>query len=619
MGEGEIRLIMPRCSSTKVKRLYPNLFTVDMPEEYDILIKNASIVNGTGAPAFRGALAVKEGQVAALGKVEGDIKADAETIIDGEGLVASPGFIDVHNHGDLSILYYPEAESFVRQGITTFVGGQCGNSPGPFGEYIGLPWVLSDLYVDLSPTLFNREWLIPRDLLNPRHKELFGWEIDWNTMGEFFQRVETKGLSPNFAPLVGQGDVRSLVMGTDFKREATTEEIHEMTVHVERAMEDGCIGISVGRDYDPGIYAGFDEFLACAKVAGKYGGIYASHCLSTGHRKSRKPGQFPPVKTEGLLEAIDIGRKTGISVQVSHLGAVFIVRPMGSEIMTEAAVKATLKMIDDAQKEGIDVSFDEIPNHSTGGIGGTPWLVSYLTPWLRITGSPWQLGEALRIEEFRDEIKEAIWAGMHYGLNPNVNEGWAKQRIIVECQHERFLEKTLAQIAVELRIDELDALFTVVSADPETKAIRKGGNEWVKLMFYQHPQAMIGIDTFGVNDKKISRHPPWGLPSENSYGGYPRYLRQAYRESGTLSLEEAIKKVTSFPATKFKLRGRGILAEGAHADIVLFNPETVTDKGDQLNPRQYPEGIEHVIVNGIHVVKGSSHTGARPGKILYRE
>jgi len=130
---------------------------------------------------------------------------------------------------------------------------------------------------------------------------------------------------------------------------------------------------------------------------------------------------------------------------------------------------------------------------------------------------------------------------------------------------------------------------------------------------------MIGIDTFGVNDKKISRHPPWGLPSENSYGGYPRYLRQAYRESGTLSLEEAIKKVTSFPATKFKLRGRGILAEGAHADIVLFNPETVTDKGDQLNPRQYPEGIEYVIVNGIHVVKGSAHTGARPGKILYRE
>ena len=227
-----------------------------MPEDYDILIKNTLIADGTGVPAFRGALAVKREYIAALGKVEGDLKVDAETIIDGEGLVACPGFIDVHNHGDLSILYYPEAESFVRQGITTFVGGQCGDSPGPFGEYIGLPWFLGDLYVDLAPTMYNRKWLIPRDVLNQRHKELFGWEIDWNTMGEFFEKVEAKGISPNFAPLVGQGDVRSLVLGPDFERKATKDEIAEMEVHVTKAMEDGCIGISVGRDYDPGIWAG---------------------------------------------------------------------------------------------------------------------------------------------------------------------------------------------------------------------------------------------------------------------------------------------------------------------------------------------------------------------------
>jgi N-acyl-D-aspartate/D-glutamate deacylase len=392
-----------------------------------------------------------------------------------------------------------------------------------------------------------------------------------------------------------------------------------MTVHVERAMEDGCIGISVGRDYDPGIWAGFDELLACAKVAAKYGGIYASHCLRTGHRKSRRPGEFPPVKTEGLLEVIDIGRKAGMSVQVSHLGALYDVRPGGSDIMTEAAVKATLKIIDDAREEGIDVSFDEIPNHTGGGIGTTPWLVSYLTPWLRVAGGLGQLVEALRMEEFRYEITEAIWAGMHYGLNPNINEGWAKQRTIVECEDESFLGKTLAEIAEELDVDELDALFTVILADPEAKAIRKGGNEWVKFLFYQHPQAMIGIDTFAVDDKRISRHPPWGLPNENSYGGFPRYLRQAYRESGTLSLEEAIRKVTSLPAKKFNLKDRGVLKEGAYADIVVFNPETVTDKGGQLNPRQYPEGIEHVIVNGVQVVKCSSHTGAKPGKVLYRE
>ena len=158
-----------------------------MSEEHDILIKNASIVDGTGSPAFVGAVAVKGERITAIGKVEGDLKADAGTVIDAKGLTVTPGFIDVHNHGDLSIIYYPEAESFVRQGITTFVGGQCGDSPGPFGDYIGLPWVLADLYVDLAPTMFNREWLIPRDLLNPRHRELYGWEIDWHTLGEFFK------------------------------------------------------------------------------------------------------------------------------------------------------------------------------------------------------------------------------------------------------------------------------------------------------------------------------------------------------------------------------------------------------------------------------------------------
>ncbi len=590
-----------------------------MSDELDILVKNASIVDGTGSPAFKGAVAVKGERIAAVGKVEGDLNADAEKVIDAKGLTVTPGFIDVHNHGDLSIIYYPEAESFVRQGITTFVGGQCGDSPGPFGDYIGLPWVLSDLYVDLAPTMYNREWLILRDLLNPRHKELYGWEIDWQTLGEFFQRLEAKGISPNYAPLVGHGDIRSLVMGPDFKREATRREITQMRRHVEQAMEDGCIGISVGRDYDPGIWAGFDEILACAKVAAKYGGVYASHSLRTGHRKSRRPGEWPPIKTEGVLEAIEVGRRAKMPVQISHLGVLYDVRPGGSDMMTEAAVKATLKIVDDAREEGIDVNFDEIPNHLAGGIGTTPWPVSYLTPWMRVVGTLEQLVSALRMREFRDEIKEAVWAGKHYGLNPNINENWAKQRTIVVCKEDRFVDKTLAQIAEDLGVDQLDALFEVITADPDTKAVRKGGDDWVKLMFFQHPEVMIGVDTFAVDDKRVSRHPPWGLPNENSYGGFPRYFRRAYRETGTLSLEEAVRKVTSLPAKKFKLSDRGMLKAGAYADLVVMNPQTVTDKGDQLNPRQFPEGIEYVVVNGKVVVERSKHTGELPGKILYRE
>ena len=591
-----------------------------MPDELDILIKNATIVDGTGAPSYRGAVAIKGERIAAVGKVEGDLKEDARTVIDAKELAVTPGFIDVHNHGDLSILYYPKADGFVRQGITTFVGGNCGDSPGPFGDWIGLPWFLGDVYTDVGPMMYNKDWLQPRDLVNERHRELYGWEIDWNTMGEFFERVEKKGMSPNMAPLVGHGDIRSLVMGPDFKRHATRKEIREMRKHTEQAMEDLCIGISVGRDYDPGIWADFDEILACAKVAAKYGGVYASHSLRTGHRKARRPGEPGPVPNKGVLEAIDVGRKAKMSVQISHMGNQFTVSPSDNRAMTETAIKETFKVVDDAREEGIDVCFDVIPHHQTGGISTNPWLVGLLRPWLNIAGTPEQLAKALRMPDFREEIKASIWAGKHYSLNPNISPTWAGGRVIAVCKEEGFVGKTVAEVAEELGMEPLDALMEVLMRDPETKAVsRRSDDDWVKLKYFKHPYMMVGIDTFAVDETREGIHTAPGLPNENSFGGHTRYLRRAVRETGTLSLEEAVRKITSLPASKFKLTDRGVLRSGAFADIVIMDPEKVTDRGTQLEPRQYPEGINYVVVNGAVVVNKSKHTGELPGKILYRE
>jgi N-acyl-D-aspartate/D-glutamate deacylase len=586
-----------------------------MSDEIDILIRNSLIVDGTGASAFKGSVAVKGERIVGVGKVSGE----AAVTVNARGKVVSPGFIDVHNHGDLSIMYHPRAEGFVMQGITTFVGGQCGSSPGPYGEYIGQPWVLSDLYADVAPCMYEREWLIPRDVLNLRHREVYGWEIDWTSMGEFFQRLEAKGLSPNYVPLVGHGEIRSLVMGPDFKRIATDGEVRDMVRLTEEAMRDGCRGVTVGRDYDPGIWAGFDEILACAKAAAKHGGVYASHSLRTGHRKPRRPGEFPPVKTRGVLEAIDVGRKAKMPVQISHLGVLYDVRPGDSRPLQQAAVDATLKIIDDARAEGLDVNFDEIPHHLTGGISTTPWLMHSLNPWLSVTGSPEQLAKALRMAEFRAEIKDRIWAGRHYGLNPNIEPGWAGARVIVDCKVGEYLEKTVAQVAQEKGVDELDALFRVLMDDPYTRVERRGDDDWEKLEFFKHPAMMIGIDTFAVDEKRESWHKPPTYPNQNSFGGFPRYLRRAVREAKVLSLEEAVRKITSSPARKFKLADRGVIRPGAYADLVVWDPETITDRGTQLEPRQYPEGISHVLVNGVPVVAKSRHTGSLPGKILVRE
>jgi N-acyl-D-aspartate/D-glutamate deacylase len=588
-----------------------------MSDEYDILIKNGTIVDGTGTSPYLGSIALNGERIASVEK--GDSKQDAMKVLDAKGLTITPGFIDAHNHGDLTIIHYPKAESFVRQGITTFVAGTCGHSPGPYGEYIDQSYILYDAYEEFNPNMYYPDRLMQRETLNEAHKELHGWEINWNTLGEFFQRLEAKGISANYVPFVGHGRIRYVVMGRDFRRRATGSEIEEMKAHLERAILDGCRGMSVGRDYEPGIHARKDELVSLAKIVAEYGGVYASHCLSSGRRHARKPGSFPPNKLAGLLEAIDVGRKASVSVEVSHLGIAFQVRPGGNATLSEEAVKATLKIIDDAREEGLNINFDEIPHHLTGGFYTIPYLVSTLLPWLKVAGSIHQLQKALRMPDFREEIKEKVWAGKWYGLNPNINEHWDRARTIVECAEERFLDKTIADIAEELGAEPLDILMDVITADPETKAVRMSGDESAKLAFLKHPESMVGVDTFVLDDKWQNTSPPWFLPNECCYGGMPRFFRRTVKETGTLSLEEAVRKVTSLPATKFNLRDRGLLREGAYADIVVMDLESLTDRGDQVEPRRYPLGIEHVLVNGVPVVDRTEHLGETPGKILYRE
>ena len=586
-----------------------------MPDEFDILIKYGEIIDGTGAPGYKGDIAVKGEHITALG----EISSSAVEVIDARGHIVSPGFIDVHNHGDLSILYYPEAESFVKQGITTFVGGQCGSSPGPYQNNIGSPWFYWDIYDEVAPYMYYSKWVIPREDFNKKHKETYGWELDWNTLGEFFQKLEKNGISPNYVPLVGHGDVRTLVMGPDYKRNTTKDEITELKKHVEQAMLDGCRGMSVGRDYDPGIYADLDELVACAEIVSKYGGVYASHSLRTGHRKARKPGDNGQPKTIGVLEAIDVGRKANLPVQISHLGALYDVNPGDSELMKEASVKATLKIIDDAREEGLDINFDVIPNCETGGIVTSPLLASRLAPWIKTSGGLEQFSKALSMKDYREDIKNVLNSGKYYYFNPNLMKGWAKNTKIEACLNKDYIGKTVAEVATNADIDELEALMEILCQDPETTATGSYSDPFILLQFYKHPEMMIGIDTFALDDKWQIKHPPYYLPNQNSYGGFPRYLRKAVRESKTISIEEAIRKITSLPARKFKLEDRGILKPGAKADITIFNKETVRDVGDQLKPRQYPEGIEHVLINGCPVVRDHKHTGALPGKILYRE
>jgi len=385
-------------------------------------------------------------------------------------------------------------------------------------------------------------------------------------------------------------------------------------------MQDGCRGLSVGRTYEPGRWANFEEILACAKVAAKYDGIYNSHCMRSEPRGDKKPEEARENPVYGVLEAIDIGRKAKMSVQISHLGNQFNVTPPDNEIMTEAAVKATLKVIDDANEEGLDVNFDVIPHHQTGGIFVSPYLVGAFSKWLKIAGNPEQLVKALEMEDLRDEIKEYINEGKTFAINPKSTPNWAEKRIVRVCKEPKFVDKNIAKIAEELEMEPIDAVFEVIRADPMTKVHSfRTEDDRVKLDYFQHPRMMVGCDTFAVDEKTQNRHPTWMLPNQNAFGGFAFYLRRMVREEKRLTLEEAVRKVTSQPAKKFKMTDRGVLKPGAYADIAVWNPETISDRGDQIEPRRYPDGFDYVLINGTMVFDGKEHTGALPGKVLYRE
>ncbi|MCS7386793.1 MAG: D-aminoacylase [archaeon GB-1867-005] len=585
-------------------------------DEFDILIENAMIVDGTGMQRFAGYIGVKDEKLAYLSVEKPGV--DAKHVIDAKGLIACPGFVDIHGHADETIILYPKAENYVLQGVTTVVGGNCGFSPAPVGDY----WLMSfwelDWWHELKPFKYYPPLMHPVEKVNEKLKEKFGFTIDWRTFGEYLDKVESKGMSINLVPIVGHNAIRAAVMGEDFKRKAKPEEIEKMKEHVREAMEAGAHGLSSGLDYAPGFYADTQELIELVKVVKEYNGIYATHWRRTGIRTETRREVNPPEKIKGIIEAIEIGRKTGVPVQVSHILTGYVIYPPPPPELLEAAAKATLKVIEDARKDGVDIAFDLIPN-TTGGVFSVPRLIALLTPWLREAGSEEKLIENLKAEDYRREVKEAIYAGKWYSVNPIINPYWMNGIVIRKCKNEEYVGKTLGEIAKIKNADPVDTLIDLIIEDPGTLIEPKIVDEREVVTYVKHPLAMIGIDTFALDFKWEAKVPPYYLPHPNTYGAYPRCIRRFVKELKVLTLEEAIKKATYMPAQRMKLKDRGAIKVGYYADILLFDYNSISEGGDYLTPRKPPKGIKYVIINGKIVVENGKHTGAKPGKLLRKK
>lgn len=508
-------------------------------DAYTVILAGGIVYDGTGGPPVTTDIGIRNGRIAALGDLGA---ARAGLRLNVAGLAVAPGFIDIHTHADArsadrgGITRLPLAENYLRQGVTTAIGGADGSSPYPLDEYLA--------YLQAVPAAIN------------------------------------------FGAFVGQGTIRSQVMGRE-NRPPTAAELENMRALVEQEMRAGAFGLSSGLKYVPGAYSSTEEVIALAKVAAKYHGIYISHMRDEG------------LKIIGSVkETIRIGEEGGLPAQITHH------KIIGAKMWGRSA--ETLRLVDAARARGVDVSMDQYP-YTASSTG-----ISVLLPRWSLEGDPAALHIRLRDPATRAKIKKAIV----FNLVEDRGGGDPANVVVAHCAWDTTLDgKNLAQILREqgrpVTVQEAAELTMEVEARGGAQGIFHAISEEDLIRIMQHPQTMHasdgGIPVFGL-----------GVPHPRNYGTFARVLGHYVREKKVLGLSEAIRKMTKLPAARLGLKDRGVLRPGAVADIAVFDPGKIIDRATFASPHHYSEGVVHVFVSGQAVLLDGRVTGVRPGRVLRR-
>ncbi len=533
---------------------------------FDLVIQGGRVIDGTGNPWFRADVGLAGGDAGGKIAAVGDLSAaEAKATIDATGLVVCPGFIDIHTHSDWTLLANPRAESMVRQGVTTQVTGNCGFSSAP-GAREGKP--------------------------------------EWRTVDQYLDQLCTMGVSTNVAALIGHGQVRESVLGSA-DRAPSDEELAEMKRLVARAMEDGAYGLSTGLAYAPGLFSDLDELVELAQIVAAHGGIYTTHIRDESSQRAWK---------RSVQEAIQIGEQAGLPVQISHLE---------SHYPNWGGEGEVLALLEEARARGLDVSC-EIPPYVCGATA----LTTILPNWAH-EGGPAEIVRRLRDPGERERIRQFVLTQRDQQASPPptmLADGLGDRIWLASSPGSPDLVGvSLAEIGELWGTDPIDAAFDLIVKDEAaTHIVVEQHNEEDIRKLVRHPLSMIVSDG--------SAYAPYGAlgeerPHPRSYGVFPlvyrKYVRgetrpEEPREIGAkvLTLQDAVRKMTSYPAQKLGLRDRGLVREGMWADLVVLDPSTVEDRATYQAPHQYPRGIPYVLVNGTLVVERGEHTGALPGKVL---
>lgn len=518
----------------------------------DILIRNASIFDGSGKEPFYGSLGISKDRIAFV-SLNSDESISSDEVIDAKGLTVAPGFIDTHSHSEFTLLADSRAQGKIMQGVTTEINGNCGLSAAP---------LIGDAAVQRESDL----------------NEL-GVKERWSTLREYFTILEEKGLTLNFATLVGHGNLRASVMGYSDRKPDMTD-FEKMITLLNESVRDGAIGLSTGLIYPPGVFSERDEIIEICKGIKKL--VYTTHMRSEGDRLE-----------EAVEEAIDIGRKSGIRIHISHI------KTSGKRNWYK--IESVIAMIDNARTEGIMVTADRYPY-----IAASTDLDAVLPSWAYEGGAKKEI-ERLRDKSVRDAMKAEILA-----QHPE-KEYWRGVIVAsVTGEGNKWMEgKSIDELSMRMEKDPVDLVFDLILEENlRVGAIFFSMNEDNLLRFLSLPYVMIGSDSSARSFDGITAT---GKPHPRGFGSFPRFLS---RYGDNLGMAEAIQRITALPARTFSIKNRGLISEGYYADVVIFDREKIADRATFDEPFLAPEGIKYVIINGKIAVREGTPTGIKSGRIL---
>jgi len=529
--------------------------------EYDTIIRNGHIIDGTGSPWYAADVAVKDGRIAAIGNLA---DAHARRVIDAHGLVVAPGFIDMLGQSEITLLVDPHVPSKIFQGITTEITGE-GESVAPLDAGMIRQRQAAYAHYGITP--------------------------DWRTFEQYFTRLQKQGMGINVGTYVGATSVREMVVGYD-NRAPTPDELKRMQVLVADAMKQGALGLSTALEYTPAPYAGTDELIALAKVAARHGGIYATHMRNEGD-----------AEMAALDETFRIGREADIPVEIFHLKATGNLKGRMAQVIAR---------IDAARASGIDVAADTYAY--------TAWqndLSAFIPPWAH-DGGNLKLIERLKNEATRARIRKDMLTPSEAWDNEWLAAIEQAHGIMIGSVNNKALQKyvgkRVSEIAAEWHEDPIDTICDFLIKDnAATSSVVFGMQESDVELALKQPWVSIDTDYEGTS--------PDGLlgkdrPHPRAYGTFPRILARYVREQKLLTLPDAIRKFSALAAQRVHLTDRGVLKQGMWADIVVFDPAAIRDVATFTDPNQLSVGMQYVLVNGVPVIAGGKMTDALPGAVL---